>query len=101
MSAFLIIDVAEIHDPETYARYRAQVSPGLVRAGGRYRARGGKVEVLEGSWQPGRVVVVEFDSPAEARQWWASPEYTELKELRQRATRSHMILVEGLAELEG
>jgi uncharacterized protein (DUF1330 family) len=100
MSAYLIVDIAEIPDAEGYAEYRKRVSPGLEAAGGRYLARGGAIEVLEGDWKPSRVVVVEFDSMAEARDWWESPGYRELKALRQRATRTHMILVNGLSGKE-
>jgi len=54
------------------------------------------VEVLEGTWQPKRVVVVRFDSAAAARSWWHDPEYSELKAMRQRSTITNMILVEGI-----
>jgi uncharacterized protein (DUF1330 family) len=97
MGAYLIVDIADIHDETTYAAYRERVSPGLLKAGGRYMARGGPVDVLEGDWRPGRIVVVHFDSGEAARRWWASAEYTELKQMRQASTRTNMILVEGLA----
>ncbi len=64
--------------------------------GGAYLVRGGRVEVLEGTWQPKRVVVVRFDSAAAARSWWHDPEYSELKAMRQRSTITNMILVEGI-----
>jgi uncharacterized protein (DUF1330 family) len=47
MAAYLIVDIAQIHDERMYARYRHRVSPGLLTAGGRYLARGGAVEILE------------------------------------------------------
>jgi uncharacterized protein (DUF1330 family) len=97
MPAYLIADVTGIHDEQTYARYRQQVSPGLLAAGGQYLARGSAIEVLEGDWQPARIVLVRFDSMAAARQWWSSPEYAELKRLRQHSTKTNMILVDGSA----
>jgi len=42
-------------------------------------ARGGRTEVLEGDWQPKRIVVLEFESLARAHQWWDSPEYRDGK----------------------
>ena len=98
MAAYLIVDVADIHDEQTYAAYRSRVSPGLLRAGGRYLARGAPVDVLEGDWRPGRLVVVRFDSREAARRWWTSPEYAELKQMRQAATRTNMVLVDGVPD---
>ncbi|HZW93241.1 MAG TPA: DUF1330 domain-containing protein [Candidatus Eremiobacteraceae bacterium] len=96
MAAFLIIEIA-VNDTEVYAAYRQAVSPNLAAAGGTYLVRGGEVEVLEGDWHPGRMVVVRFDSAEEARRWWNSPGYAELKALRQRSAKTNMILVEGVS----
>jgi uncharacterized protein (DUF1330 family) len=97
MSAYLIVDISAIHDEQTYARYRQQVSPGLRDAGGEYLARGGEIAVLEGDWRPSRIVVVRFESMQAARQWWASPQYEPLRHMRQASTRTNMVLVNGCA----
>jgi uncharacterized protein (DUF1330 family) len=97
MAAYLIVDITEIHDPQTYAQYRSQVTVGLEAAGGRYLVRGGAVDIVEGSWRPGRVVVVRFESAQAARRWWESSEYRELKRMRQAAASTNMIIVDGLA----
>jgi uncharacterized protein (DUF1330 family) len=98
MAAFLIVDIAQIRDESTYKHYRQQVSPGLSAAGGQYLARGGAIEVLEGGWEPTRIVLVRFDSSAAARCWWASNDYASLKQMRQASTTTNMILVEGVAD---
>jgi uncharacterized protein (DUF1330 family) len=98
MAAYLIVDVVRIHDPQTYERYKQQVVPSLAAAGGRYLARGGTVDVLEGDWKPSRLVVVRFDSAAEARRWWASDGYQPLRQMRQRSTDCNMLIVEGCGE---
>ena len=72
------------------------VPPSLVPYGGRFIVRGGKFDVLEGVWQPHRVVVIEFDSAQRAKAWWDSEEYREAKTLRQRMADTNMILVEGV-----
>jgi uncharacterized protein (DUF1330 family) len=100
MSAYLIVDVARIRDEEAYARYRKQVSPGLIAAGGEYLARGGAIEVLEGTWKPGRLVVVRFDTSASARRWWGSDEYASLRKLRQSSTDCNMVVVDGVTDKE-
>lgn len=96
MSAYLVVDIATVHDPDTYAEYRAMVSQELLAAGGTYLVRGGPVEVLEGGWHPGRLVIVKFDSREAATRWWASPGYARLKRMRQSSTQTNMILVDGL-----
>ena len=61
MPAYLIVET-DIHDPEQYEHYKA-ASPGAVAAGGgRFLVRGGELAVLEGDWQPKRLVVLEFES---------------------------------------
>jgi uncharacterized protein (DUF1330 family) len=96
LAAFLIIEIV-VNDPEVYAGYRKAVSSNLAAAAGTYLVRGGKVEVLEGNWHPDRMVVVRFDSADEARRWWNSPGYAELKAMRQRSAKTNMILVEGVS----
>jgi uncharacterized protein (DUF1330 family) len=96
MAAYLIVDVSAISDPQTYARYRALVSQGLIDAGGAYLVRGGDVQALEGTWRPNRIVVVRFENVDAARAWWSSPAYDALKRMRQASTSTNMILVKGL-----
>ena len=100
MAAYLIVEVGPVRDEAAYAAYRSQVPASVARAGGRYLARGGTVEVLEGDWSPERVVVVRFDSRAAARRWWVSHEYAELKALRQASVASRMVVVDGVPDGE-
>ena len=99
MPAFLILEVKEVHDEETYATYRAGVPANLAAAGGTYLVRTGELEVLEGDWHPKRVVVIRFDSAEAARQWLSGSGYSELRAMRHRAATTNMILVEGVAEV--
>ena len=96
MPAYVFVNV-EIRDPGRYPDY-IQVAPDSIRQyGGRYLARGGRAETLEGEWQPSRVVLLEFPSLERAREWWASEEYRDPKALRQATAHTQMIAVEGLA----
>jgi uncharacterized protein (DUF1330 family) len=95
MPAYVIVE-ADVHDPETYRGYMA-ASPGAVAAGGgRFIVRGGATEVLEGDWQPKRIVVLEFPDVETARRFYDSEQYQAAKKLRDGAARFNMILVEGL-----
>jgi len=98
MAAYLIADVTRIDDEPAYAAYRSGVPASLEQAGGRYLARGGSIEVLEGAWQPSRIVIVHFESMQAAQRWWRSREYAKLKRLRQNSTRTNMVVVNGLAQ---
>src|SRR5688500_9082374 len=85
MAAYIVIDI-DVHDPDTYERYKQLAPPSIAQYGGRYIVRGGAVEPLEGDWQPKRFVVLEFPDTDKARAWWSSPEYAEAKALRHQAS---------------
>jgi len=94
VAAYLVANV-EVTDPAAYEEYRTKV-PGTVAAyGGRYLARAGAAEVLEGDWSPKRFVILEFPSLGRLKAWYKSPEYQLLLEIRKRTARSSVIIVEG------
>jgi uncharacterized protein (DUF1330 family) len=95
MAAYLIVNV-EVLDPVRYPEYIKAVPASLARYGGKFIVRGGKAEALEGTYQPKRVVVIEFETAERARQWWSSPEYAEAKALRQSIARTDLLIVEGV-----
>ena len=99
MTAFVIVEILEVLDEETYATYRAAVGATLAQAGGRYLARGNEIAVLEGAWQPRRLILVQFPSAEAAQGWWAGAGYRELKAMRQRSTQANMILIEGVRDV--
>ncbi len=94
MSAYFIVDVT-VTDPEGYAVYKPQAAATVAAFGGRYLARGGAVEVLEGDWQPSRLVILEFPDVAAGKAWLESEAYREPRKLRQAAARTNMVLIEG------
>jgi uncharacterized protein (DUF1330 family) len=95
MTAFLIADI-DITDPTTYEDYKRQVAPLIARFGGRYLARGGLHEVLEGDWEPHRLVVLEFPDMASLKAWYDSPEYAPIKQIRENSAEGRLIALEGL-----
>ena len=96
MKAYVIVDV-RITDPEKYEAYKKLTPGSLVPFEGKFIVRGGDTETLEGSWKPGRIVILEFPSLNQARAWWSSEGYAPAKALRQSASVTQMILVEGAA----
>jgi uncharacterized protein (DUF1330 family) len=95
MSAYVIVET-NVSDPEQYERYKEAASVSVAAGGGRYIARGGELAVLEGDWQPQRLVVLEFDDLEAARRWYDSAEYREARRLREGAAHMRMVAVQGL-----
>ncbi len=96
MPAYIVVET-DIHDAEQYELYK-QASPAAVEAGGgRFIARGGDVAILEGDWQPKRLVLLEFPDLDAAKRFYESPEYQDARRLREGAARLNMVAVEGLA----
>jgi len=95
MAAYVIVDVT-VNDPDRYAEYKPLAASTVEAFGGRYIVRGGATETLEGTWSPGRVVILEFPTSRRAREWWRSAAYRPAKEIRHSSARTEMILVEGV-----
>ena len=95
MAAFVLVDI-DVRDPERYKDYVRVSHLSVEKYGGKFVVRGGANERLEGDWQPHRLVILEFESVARAKEWWSSPEYAEPKKLRQATAVSNMVVVEGV-----
>jgi uncharacterized protein (DUF1330 family) len=95
MPAYMISDV-NIINAERYEEYRLAVRVAVDKFGGRYIVRGGSAKVLEGTWNPARIVIIEFSSMAEAEKFYVSPEFLKARQLRQNAAMVNMILTDGL-----
>jgi uncharacterized protein (DUF1330 family) len=91
-----VIIETDIHDPEQYERYKAASPAAVAGGGGRFLARGGELAVLEGDWDPARIVVLEFPDLETAKRWYESPGYQEAKRLRDGAAKLRMVAVEGI-----
>ncbi len=94
MPAYVLVEV-EVLDAPAFERYREIAPPIIAAYGGRYLARGGRSETLEGD-PCHRMVVLEFPSLERAREWWASEEYAAARSIRSLSARVRMIAVEGV-----
>jgi uncharacterized protein (DUF1330 family) len=96
MPAYLIAGLVGVKDMDALRAY-LEASPALIAAhGGRYLARGGTIEVLDGDFEPKRVTIVEFPTMDDVRAWYRSPEYERIRPIRLENAESSMVLVEGL-----
>jgi uncharacterized protein (DUF1330 family) len=95
MSAYVIVDI-DVHDPEGYKEY-VKLAPTAVKLyGGRYVARAGRTEVLEGEWTPKRLVILHFESIEQAKAWLESPEYRPARQMRHSMASTNMVAIEGV-----
>jgi uncharacterized protein (DUF1330 family) len=95
MPAYYLVGVREIKDPVAMVDYRARINAVVEQFGGRYVVIGGPFHVLEGSYQPVFAVMIEFPTRQDARLWYESEDYRELKALRLSATVSNAFLMDG------
>ncbi len=97
--AYVVAEV-EVHDPENYAQEYSQFTLQTFEPyGGRVLTRGGLREQLEGEDEQHhaglRTVIVEFPSLQQARDWYSSPAYTRLREIRQKFSAGRFYIIEG------
>jgi uncharacterized protein (DUF1330 family) len=95
MAVYIVADV-EIKDPREYQRYAQQVPPTVEQYGGKFLARGGQPEPLEGNWQAKRIVIIEFPSAEQAKAWYNSPEYSAIISIRHSSATARIILAHGV-----
>lgn len=94
-AAYLIVQI-KITREKGWPEYRQKVSELFAQHGGRYLVRGGPVEVLEGSYDGRRLVVFEFPSMEVIHSVWNSPEYADVKKLREGAGELDVWAVPGV-----
>ena len=94
MTAYVVVDI-DVKDPEAYKQYVARAPASVEAHGGKYLARAGRTERLEGDWLPTRLVILQFDSIERARAWLDSPDYAPVKKLRHQSASTNMVVIEG------
>ena len=95
MPAYVIASVTDAWDHGKLAEYRERNTGVVAEHGGRFVARGGRQEILEGAYSPLRVVIIEFPDLEAAKGWYESDGYAPLRELRRSASKTDILVVEG------
>lgn len=95
MAGYVIAQIM-VNDPEGFQVYVKKNTAAVAQYGGKFLARGGGMEVLEGECPCPRIIVLEFPSVEAARAWYEAPEFEEVKALRHATSDSHLVLVEGV-----
>jgi uncharacterized protein (DUF1330 family) len=95
MPAYFLVDIRGIKDAAKLEEYKARVTPVVEKFGGRYLVIGGPLEVVDGEWRPVFPVLIQFPSMEQARGWYDSEDYRELKQLRLGATAGRGVFLAG------
>ena len=95
MPAYVIVEI-DVTDPEQYEKYKAASPAAIAAGGGRFLVRGGELAVLEGDWNPPRLVMLEFEDLEAAKRWYESEVYQEARKLREGAAGFRAVAVQGV-----
>jgi len=93
--AYFVAEISEITNPEDFGIYGSKLPATVQKYGGQYLVRGGRVDALEGD-APKRCVIQAWKSMADAHRWYDSPEYSEIRPIRQRSAKTRAFFVEGV-----
>ena len=96
MPAYMII-TAKIADRDAFIQGYGNAAGALVdKFGGKYLLRGPGADLLEGEFGSGASVVIsEWPDKEAARRFWDSPEYAEVKKLREGIADVQVLLIEA------
>lgn len=87
-----------IHDTEEYQQYLDETDGVFARFNGTYLAVDQNPDVMEGCWEGGRMVLIQFPSEADLRRWYDSPEYQGILKHRLKAADCDSLLIHGLQQ---
>jgi uncharacterized protein (DUF1330 family) len=94
--AYWVACYRKISDPDALAAYAKLAGPAIAAAGGRFLARGAAVQAYEAGLKE-RLVIIEFDSIAQAVAAHDSPGYQAALKVFGKAAERDMRIVEGVA----
>lgn len=99
---FVVLDIT-VHDTAMYEQYRIKVEDVIAKFGGKYLVRSGgmafdkdperKVIPVEGSWNPDRFIIVQWDSIEQLQRFSTSAEYKSVAKLRENSASTKSIMV--------
>ena len=90
-----IVGTITVTDKEAYKPYMENTGRIIEAYGGRFIIRGGAMDVLIGETPYDRVVVIEFDSPEQARAFYDDEEYREIRKIREDNSVGVVMHIEG------
>jgi uncharacterized protein (DUF1330 family) len=97
-----IVAEFDVTGQDDWETYRQKVPETLAAYGGRFLVWAGASRLIEGEGKKGSLIVIEFDSPKRAMQWYNSAEYQAILPIRLRNATGKVFCVAGVpATLSG
>ena len=97
MPAYAIVMV-RVDDPETYKEYTLRTPPIVKKYGGKFLARGGEVNTIEGEPFNDRLVILEFPSKRAIHDFFSDPEYQVASEYRKASSEARILAIDGVSD---
>lgn len=94
MSVYIIARIT-VTNPQDYQTYASQTVATAEKFGGRFLAKGGAQDVLEGIC-PDRHVIIEFPDRATALDWYSSDAYRRILPIAMSSSERDIVLVDGI-----
>ena len=94
MPGYLFVNVEQVTNPSAFEEYGKASIPVIDKYRGRILALRTRSAVVEGEMK-GRVGLIEFPSYEEALNFYNSPEYKALKQIRDGAAKCTIVVLEG------
>ena len=97
MPAYAIVMV-RVDDPETYKEYSSRTPPIVKKYDGKFLARGGEVDTVEGEPFNDRLVILELPSKQAIRDLFSDPEYQVASEYRKASSEARILVIDGVSD---
>ena len=93
MSVYMLVEIT-IKDQALYDSYLEQIPAVIHKYRGRYVLHSSRITPNSGGGKPDRIILMAFDTVAELRACFASPEYKALGPMREESTVTRTIVIE-------
>jgi len=94
MSCYFIANI-KVNDAHEYQKYLDGAEEVFARYNGTYLAVDCHPEVLEGSWDYSRAILIRFETREDLEAWYWSREYQEILKYRLSSSRCDTLLIQG------
>lgn len=94
MSAFFLIEIAQVTDAEQYNLYIEKTAPIITSYGGEYIFRSEQLTPVSGEWNIKRIILIRFENKETLMKCFRSKEYKAIVHLRVQSTESKAVIIE-------
>jgi uncharacterized protein (DUF1330 family) len=95
MTVYAVAQIS-ITNPDAYNKYQARFMEVFGKFKGRLLAVDTKPQVVEGSWDKQKIVLMSFPDEASYQEWALSPDYQTISQDRKAGSNAVVLLVKGL-----